>query len=89
MQDNSLYKKDSPEAKNNMDHEQQHLNDIEMNMLLYLFYINIYLEEVFLEFIFKKHKQKAGKSVFNLVLDQPITMWEVMSSLVTILYLAC
>lgn len=57
-----------------------------MNVILYLFYSNIYLEEKFPEFIFKIHKQKAGESIFNLFLDQPITMWEVMNSLLSIAY---
>ena len=56
-------------------------------MVLYLFYSNINLEEKFPEFLFKKHKQEAGKSVFNLILDQSITRWEVNTSLDNILYL--
>jgi hypothetical protein len=56
-------------------------------MVLYLFYSNINLEEKFPEFLFKKHKQEAGKSVFNLILDQSITRWEVKRSLANILYL--
>ena len=37
MQDNSVYMKDSDEANNTMTHQQQHLNNKEMNMVLYLF----------------------------------------------------
>jgi hypothetical protein len=58
-------------------------------MVLYVFYPNIYLEELSSEFKFKKHEQKPGKSVFNLILDQPITIREDVSSLAIILYLAC
>jgi hypothetical protein len=60
MQDNSVYMKDSDEANNTMTHQQQHLNNKEMNMVLYLFYSNINLEENSLNSYSRNISRKLG-----------------------------
>ena len=47
-----------------MDHQQQHLHDIEVRLLTKPSYSNVYLGEKQPGVVFKKHKQKVGKSIY-------------------------